>query len=121
MFSSLQNGGKNTIVGGFITYRVIAVVAISSIILILALWIGFSEVEKRLVRQTTEELQSRLKSSNEVIHRIWLDGLLEDLEIWAKDSVLVSHTTNLMSQLHDQQVHQALIEHASQKIYGGFC
>lgn len=111
MFGGVK-GNKATNVGGYITHRVIGVIAVFSILIVLTFWIGFSQVEKRLVTQTTEELQSRLKSSHEVIHHIWIDGLLDDLAIWAKDPLLISHVLELLDALRN---HRTMIDHVAQK------
>ena len=103
MVGGLKNREKTFVMEGFVSRRILGIISILSIILLFASWMGFSQVEKRLIRQTSERLQSHLQSVHGVIGHIWLDSLFQDLAIWAKDPALISHTIALLDGSQEPQ------------------
>ena len=77
-------------------------------VLIFIVWYGLNEVEKRLRMQAVEQLESVLQVTHENLSEVWLEGLFQDAENWAKDPLLIENVEHLLKIQQQKNKHQAI-------------
>lgn len=87
--------------------RLIILLIVFTVILMLIVWHGLTQVKQRLRLQAVDQLESVLQVTHDNLSEVWLEGLFQDAEHWATEPLLIESIESLIKIQHQSRESQA--------------